>query len=439
MKKIFYLLGIIGLLSVSCTEKGSKPTPPLSPDEQKEKIELVGMDLMDKYPARAFEDFFDLSGKFAEKYFDYDYDWDDFYEYCEEKGEELYKWTEDEWYEDGKDYYEYSTEVLVLLSNLQGKLTLGSHSAKCTDYDGLKVLFDVDGNDYEADLTFSGKTTTAYYSYKDVYGNNDSYYGNDYHCEDTYNIEVEVPEKITISVTENGKSFAEISIQFMVSFSKTGVNLTKDCFLVTTTIKIDEHELILSNTGYDASMGKAMAGLKIKCEGEVVLSAELSGSVDIELVEEDVDPDSEEGYYDNEMWVECSAAKNIKIDIDILGQLQVKGSCSNVMTLMDHMENLWGASNDSAAERAADNINNLLDLGIYFDGSSSKQADLVMDYYLYEDYWGDEFYEIEPIIEFSDGSKYAFYEYFNEDDFEDLIDTFELWIEKYFDLVDYDY
>ena len=434
MKKLVLLLITI-FLWAACTEiVDDKKTPPLAPEDQKVRIEQVAQDLMDKYPAEVFEDFFDLSSRFAEKYLEGDYDWDDFYEYCEDKGEGMYEDTEDEWYENGVDYYEYTIDILVMLSDIQGKLMLGSNSAKCSDYDGLKVLFTLDGKDYEADVTFSGKKTTAYYSYKDVYGRTDSYYGNDYHNEGTYNIQVEVPEKVSIKITEDGKSFVDVTVDFIVSFSKTGVNLTKDCFIVTTTIKIDEHELIISNTGYNASIGKATAECILKKGSEEILSMKLLGDVDVRLVTEEIDPESVSGYYDNDIYPEFSVAKNANISINILDQLQVKGNCNNLLTVEDYVKNLWDASDKSTAERAVDNINNQFDLGLYYDGSSTKQADIVMDYYD-----GGDWFDLEPILVFPDGSKYAFYEYFEEDAFDGTIDHFELWIEMYETLFDHYY
>ena len=50
-----------------------------------------------------------------------------------------------------------------------------------------------------------------------------------------------------------------------------------------------------------------------------------------------------------------------------------------------------------------------------------------------DDYYGD-YYWIEPVIVFEDGSRYLFYEYFEEDDFEYLIKKFERMVEDYEDL-----
>lgn len=419
MKRFILLLGLT-LVVTACPELQDKtPADPLSPSEQKVRLETLAEDMVNTYPAREFDEFFDLSNDFVEKYFDNYYDWDEFYEYCEQKGEDMSVWEEDSWYDDGVEYSEITYEVLVRLSDLQGMLTLGEYSAECSDYDGLKVLFSLNGNDYEATLEFSGKKTTAYYTYEDEY--DDGYYNEKY----SHSVEVEVPEKIHLTITENGKTFAEVTVELTVSFSKSGVNPTRDCFFVKTTIKIDEHELILSKTGYDAATGKAMAGFTIKKNSETIISASLSGEVKMDVVTDEYD----------DVYAEVTVAKNAKVDIDLLGQVQIKGSCNNILTLVDYIDNFYEADNKSTAERALKNINNQLDLGMYYDGSSTKQADVVIDYYLEDDYYGDEWYEMEPIIEFLDGSRYAFYEFFNEEDFEDTIDLFIDWIERYEDML----
>ena len=103
-----------------------------------------------------------------------------------------------------------------------------------------------------------------------------------------------------------------------------------------------------------------------------------------------------------------------------------------MLLLADYIEDYDYAETDAEVERAIKNINNQLDLGLYYNGSSKKTADVVIDYYVYYDeYWDEEWEELGPVLVFDDGSKYSFYEYFDEDAFAGLIDSFELWIEMY--------
>lgn len=402
MKRLVLLFGLIGLFA-SCDKPENKKSP-LTPDEQKVKIEQVAEDLMDMYSADVFEDYFKLTKLFGETYFDYDYDWDDFYEYCEEKGEKIYN-------EDWSDRDGYTTDVLFLLSDLQGKIVFGPRSVSCSDYKGLAAEFSLDGKDYVAEVTFPGKKTTVDFSYTEE----------GYYYDDTYNVKIEIPETVKVKITENGKNFAEVTCS--VSFP----DLTEDMdpeevyMYVSTSIKIDDNELIIDRTGYDAGKNKAISGMTLKKGNKVAIKSEISADVDMDVE-----------VYGDEVYQNLKIAKNAYVYVDILGEMQFKGECSDMLLLADYIEDYDYAETDAEVERAIKNINNQLDLGLYYNGSSKKTADVVIDYYVYYDeYWDEEWEELGPVLVFDDGSKYSFYEYFDEDAFAGLIDSFELWIEMY--------
>lgn len=403
MKRLVLLFGLIGLFA-SCSKPENKKSP-LTPDEQKVKIEQVAEELMDIYSSDVFEDYLKLVESFGETYFDYDYDWDDFYEYCEEKGEKIY---DEDWSErDG-----YTTDILFLLSDLQGKIVFGPRSVKCSDYNGLRAEFSLDGKDYVADVTFSGKKISVDYSYTEE----------GYYYDDTYNVKIEIPETVKVKITENGKNFAEVTCSVSFPDLSEDTDPAKFYMYVSTSIKIDDHELILDRTGYDSGKNKAVAGMTLKKGNKVVIQSEISADVDGELV----------GYDDDEIYESITVAKNAYIYVDILGEMQFKGECSDMLALAEYVEDFDYAGTDAEEERAVKNINSLLDLGLYYNGSSKKTADMVMDYYVYYDeYWDEEWEELGPVLVFDDGSKYSFFEYFEEDAFEGLIDSFELWIEMY--------
>lgn len=132
------------------------------------------------------------------------------------------------------------------------------------------------------------------------------------------------------------------------------------------------------------------------------------------------------------MYPEFTLAKNFDVYVDILGQLQIIGKCTDGIALAENIENVFDADTESQAERAVDNVNNYADLGIYYDKSVTRQADVIMDYHAVVDDYNDyTWYDIEPIIKFPDGSKYAVYEYFDEDSFAGLSNSFDLWLSLY--------
>lgn len=424
-------------------EDDKDPIAVLTPDEQKVKLEEVAENLMDEYPATEFEEFFKLADSFAETYFDNvsDQYWDPFFEYCEERGEDMFFFEEKEEEKNGEIHRSWNMEAFLEFSDFHGLLTLGTTSATCEDYDGTKMVFSIGNDNYVVELTASGKVATAVYTYEDIYGYEDynGYWDEQNECwvdeyvmvhgKDRYHFEVDVPEKINLSITKNGKDFASADFAFEQRFSAEGVNLTMDCFKVTATITIDDHSVIIERTGYDAATGKASLSYILKKGAKVIAKAELSGDVKVDLVTENDEWSSGYGTY---LYPEFTIAKNFNVYLDVLGELQVKGNCTDVLSFAENVENFWDAENDTQAERAVDNMNNYIDLGIYYDKSSTLQADIVMDYYVEkDDYYGNTWYELEPVIVFSDGSKYAFYEYFDEDSFTGLESSFELWLELY--------
>ena len=453
MKKLSLLMLIAVAALTSCDKiKKDEDTPvsntgapikELLPAEQKVKLEQIANNLMDEYPATEFEEFFQLAESFSETYLYNvsDQYWEPFFDFCEEREEEMFFYKEEESEKNGNIYYKWNVQAFLEFSQLQGLLTLGSTSLTCQDYDGTKMIFSLGKDNYVVELAASGKTTTAKYTYEDIYGYEDyqgyydestGYWVDKYvmvHYNDNYQFEVKVPEKIKLSITKNQNDFASVVITFDNRFTSSGVDVTMDCFQITATVTIDEHSVTLGRTGYDAATGKAQASYILKKGDKTITQAQFSSDVKMELVTEN----DEWSYgYDNYTYVEFTLAKECYIYVDVLGELQVQGTCSDIISLIDNIENLEDADNDSQAERAVDNINNFVNLGIYYDKSVTRQADVVMDYYVWtDDYYDESWYEPEPIIVFPDKSKYAFYEYFDEDSFVGLNNSFQLWLKMY--------
>ena len=457
MKKFFIMMLAMSSVFTSCDElfkdkedegivspvPDGPPTSELEPDAQKARLETVAENFMDECAPADFEEFFDLSSKFGRKYIDGKGDeyWEPFFEFCEERGEEMFIPSESEKEKNGEKYYYWSIEAMLEFSQLHGNLTLGETSATCRDYNGTKVTFTLDGKEYVAEMTTSGKTEKAIYTFEDIYGReeytgyydpNTGYWTSEYvmvHYNDKYQFEVLVPEKVAVTLKRNGADYATIDIVFTKRFTASGVSLTKDCFQITTTITIGNHSIVISKTGYDALTNNASVSFALKEGAKELVTATAAAKVEVELVTEERNWENE--YYST-TYPEFTLAKDFSVYVDILGQLQIAGSCKNALTLSENIDNFYSAENSSQAKRAIDNINNYLDLGIYYDKSSTRQADVVMDYYVEEDeYWGDTWYELEPIIQFPDKSKYAIYEYFDESSFSGLTNSFELWLEMY--------
>ena len=122
--------------------------------------------------------------------------------------------------------------------------------------------------------------------------------------------------------------------------------------------------------------------------------------------------------------------------------LQAEG---NFRAIIEEMEKIEDLSSRDGSRLLCDTINNNASAVLYYTSSKDKIADLKVEPIAYE-YWGwDEKtgtdklmteYEPNPVLIFTDGSKFAIDEYFTELAFGNLIDSAEELWEKYLDLVE---
>lgn len=79
--------------------------------------------------------------------------------------------------------------------------------------------------------------------------------------------------------------------------------------------------------------------------------------------------------------------------------------------------------------------NGLTDIYMFFDGTATKQAKVVVEGFCSESWNGKEYWEAEPVLTFFDGSSYStFGAFFSETDFKKTTDVFEDLLDKYIDL-----
>lgn len=428
---------MLAAAALTLTACPAKPDPePIDPIEQKNILEETALKLINAYPSDKFDRFTDVADRFCEEFiYDDDYDWSDVEEYLEEKGEDIYFDEYEEKVDGDKTHYDNYTEFILQMSDIEGQLVFGKNAVTYADYDGTQALFSLDGKDYVAEIVTSGKTHKAIfectnkgkYEYDYGYG-----YSGSQTYDDEYYYEVEVPEHLSIKITEDGQDLIVINLDFTLSFSRDGLDSTKDCFIVTMTFKVDDQEIVIEKTGYDASTGKAYVSYAQKQGGATVIRAEASAKAKFEIVTE---KSEWENGYDEYTYPEFTLAKDVSISIDVLGDVQIKGSCSDILSAVDYMDAFYESEKESAVERALANLNNIIDLGIYYYGNNDKQADIVMDYYIEDDpYYDNEWYEMEPIMVFSDGSQFAFDEYFTESSFRSVVRAFENWLEDYVEI-----
>lgn len=441
-----------------------KPTTPLQPSDQKVKLTSVATNLMDKFDEGDFEKISTVTEMFVEKFDDENYDFEPFYNWFEEQLESAY----DEGYQkeisNSVVEIKNTTDILILLANHKGHFVFGETGVTVTPYDGIKATCTLDGKNYEAIIEQKGKVTNAIYEFitKEYTQNSSGYYdengmwvelGNNTDLNRVWKekVTVGIPESLLISITENGSPLALADVKFIPSFTASGIELTKDSFSTEMTIQVENYELAINRLMYDGANGKAEFSQVLKKNGEALISTNISGDVKLEIATEK--NEWANGSYESH-YIKATYAKNISASIDILGELQVIGSCSNAIDASKSLDAFWDATDkkdENTAKRHLDNFNAKFDFGVYYDKGNNKQADMEFSFINnpYNPGWdinGDgivnqddayDRYEIIPIIVFNDGSKYSVEEYFTDGSFEDLLEDFEEFCEKFEEIFGY--
>lgn len=374
------------------------------PEQAKNRLESTAVNLMETFPADEYEHMLELYQSLAEygdEIFDEDYDLDELENVFEEKIDKTIKWEE-------LSEYEYNCTLLILLSNWNGEIEFTDHKAYYNKSDKTRVTFrDGDNNVWTADLTFKDVT-------KEYLGEFVDYYTEGY---DAYDITVEIPATAELSVKKNGKFFADVTVKLEYGISEGGADLEKDHAGISTEIKIDDLSLS-AKASYDASSGEASFSETLKKDGEAILTSSISGKVTYRIDEDyefyDVDPSS------------------LKLNIDLMGELQIKGTCSDVDQLIGYADQDLESETD--AERTAERMNELINIGLYYDGGNTKQGGVELEPFVDES--GQEYYyAVVPVVVFGDDTRYYLHEYFTEDAFGSLIERAENLLEDYEDLL----
>ena len=183
-------------------------------------------------------------------------------------------------------------------------------------------------------------------------------------------------------------------------------------------IAVDDLEYEIKKASVNAATGDVEWGVSLRKDGMLIMSQSLAANVDVELEEEDGE------IVDGEV-----NGASFNVEFNLLGELQIKGSCSEFDKLVEIFSEEIVSERD--CERAAERASELLDLNVYYDCTSAVQASIEFD-----PFYDDGYYWFEPVIVFEDDSRYRFEKYFKERDFEDLIEVFEDLMYDYEDMVE---
>ena len=463
----------LGLGNTNKEDEDAQPTKELQPDEQKAKLESVAVQMLEATPAEDVEEFVKLADSFVTDYLDNeDYDMEELFSFFEDQEEDTYTYEERNYFNAAKNQYisEYSSNFMISLSNQKGEFTFGRRSVKKenSNYDGLKLNIPMNGKNYTAEIKVSGKMTNATYNYYYYSSNREDGYWDEMRdewvwkeitriYEDNSQYTIEVPEKIEAGLYEEGNPVATITMDIERNLTEKELNPAVDNFNVKTTVVLNNgYQFVFEEVKYDGAKSHSSTSMMMKVDDLTLVSAKATCELQLEKKEDVYEPN--DGYYRTLTLVGVKKSKNLDVAIDLLGQVQFKGKCTDVKAISDEIDAYYDAlrtydyetgnyksPDEATALRHLNNINAKLDLGVYYDGGSNRQAKVEFEMEK-ESGWDmngdgkvdnmhDVSYDMIPVIVFNDGSRYTVEDYFTEEAFENLLDSAENYGEEYDDLL----
>lgn len=330
-----------------------------------------------------------------------------------------------------KDFNNYWREEyykrIIELSQFKGKFVAGKGGWTKSDADDLQFEFkDQNGITCVLTLKTSGKTAKVYVgeTWGDCYSEKIEEVNGEYWkwvdvIEKNY---VYVPEHITTTLLQGGNTLvsAEVNIDHS-QFSGPEYDLSKDAVSTNATVKINNYVWVVDRAAHNGKEGSAYVKGSMSKAGKTLVSFEASAA-DTKLDE------------DGEL-LQGGAAK---VSVNILDEVQIKGTCSNVKTFADYMEKAdQFEENESQFKSYVNQANSLLNLGIYFNGGSMRQAKVQLE--CFEDGYANwKYWTYEPVLVFDDNSTYStFTAFFNETSFREVINSFEDLVRSYEKLIEF--
>ena len=229
-----------------------------------------------------------------------------------------------------------------------------------------------------------------------------------------------VPERIDINVTQGGQNIITATATFNLNniAENARFDLSSNNLDVTAKVVINgRYTIDVSKVKYVAN-GESSASFSISNGSAVIVSGNAIANTRIS------NPS-----YDK---VDLNSLTAISVSVDILGRVQIKGQCSDGVALKDALDDLKDYRYDeNEYKNALNRINNLYTAQTFYNGDGTVRANMMLEPYSKTSYSSQQRWDNKPVIIFtSDGSKYAFDEYFTGSQFpavwegiKDLVNT----------------
>lgn len=307
-------------------------------------------------------------------------------------------------------------------ANFVGAFELQNGVWKQTRTDGKDLVFtfnDAEGKKCVLTVKASDEATRIHH---DVFDGEDWDwdYANHHEIITRYVNQFMLPKTVTVTLTRDGSTRVSATVNTTVK-TDGEIDLGKDELDVTADVQIGAFTVKVSKASYKA--GKtAEAKAVIAKNGETLITVSANGNGSYSSKDE-----------------EFSFGQMVAT-VDILGKAKVVAAISDVdmlSNMLDEADDNY--NNESAFKQNIENANKLINMNLYLDGSANSSAKLYLASVSEEYPWSSsKYWNYETWMEFSDGSKYSFDSYFNENAFKSVVDKVESIIDDFKDLFEID-
>lgn len=394
------------------------PDVVLTPKEQKEKLEVTARNLISKIDASDFEEITDLVKSTKEIM--------DINDKDEDYSEAIQKWIQSAVELCEGNMTNNVQKNLYLAANFTGKFELQGNKwvNKGENPNALEFIYnDNKGINTVVKITASSKYTPIHHAYFD----NERY---DYEEEATLRYEntYGIPEKLTVTLTHNGKTLADATITTAFNSNELNLDLEKENYEITATINISGYQIAIDKVRYSGTEDNAYASITINKGNEKLISMQAEAGIKIRLV---TDREYYYGEYFESTNFEVMQKDRVALNVDVLGDVRLIGEIKDADKLSNFLS--AAADNDEDEESFKRNIgyaNDQLNIGLYYDGKDTRMAKIELKTTAHKDYSYD-YYSYEPAIVFNDKTSYTFENFFEKTYFKKVTDNFTTLIEDF--------
>jgi hypothetical protein len=425
---------------------GGEGSTPMSKAEQTAFLESTAREFVAMAPASDFEDLaamFKEARKLNAKNVD---NWANgiFEDAVETLSDQLISSNTSDYY---SSYgYERHFKVAYVISNYKGHFEVqdGKWVLVNSNVDDLKFTFKDSNNDVwvlRAEATGPFKKVHMFdlhdrdyeYSYSDkmsVY----KYY------EDYKECVISVPKTLAVTLTKNSAQMVKTTVNAELSdITGEEFDISKDNISASVAIEVKDYKINVSQVAYQHNSSVAVNMTVAKGSKQmlsVAVSGDLSGipSVNVSAFSHHIDSDT---------WKNTEG--NALVKVDILGKVQIQGKATKIHAIVDKLEAAKkNRESESDFKSYIKEANEFLDLGLYFNNHSLKQATAYLEpfektgsryvypsgYQTYK-YWG-----WDMVIKFDDESSYStMANYFSRSNFRSVYGDVEALIDSYSKLI----